>query len=506
MSSSTNTCPDCSIRLSFSGDGRTLLCERCGYSQLLSKATIKHTLAQFKRLRFFQGGLSTSATAVSTRLLLQEGIAAAKEERHNEACDYFEKIILTNPPREDEAEAWYWLSQLYEDPAEKRECLGEVLALNPAHGLARRDLALLDGRIAAADLIDPHYPQAQIPPQRRRVAKAAAMVCSRCASPLHYNAEHTVLLCDHCHYEEILPDVYDDLKQDEQFGQGAFEQDFTAALHTAKGHMRPQAMRTLQCQSCGVQFVLSPITLSVTCPYCTAQYVTESAETRHLLPPQALIPFAVTKDDVKQILRDWFHQHKLTRTEGLRVSRLVGVYLPVWTFDISGDIKWSGMVSQTNPVNGQQEWEKVTGSKYLFFDDYLVPATARRGPMLQKTVEAFDLQKLVAYDPRYLADWPAERYKIKLSDAGMLARNEVAKGIRQRPRRLVSDDVRNLTIGTSALIVESYKLILLPVWTAHYRSGDKTYDVFVNGQNGRVQGERNQNPVQKLLSWFKGGQ
>ncbi|MCB0033497.1 MAG: hypothetical protein KDE51_05750 [Anaerolineales bacterium] len=504
MTDQSRICPDCSSRLAFSGDGRSMICERCGYTQSLNQETEKRTLAQFKRLRFFQGGAPNASNA-ATRVLIQQGKAAAQEGRHNEACEYFEKVIITNPSSDDEMEAWYWLSTLYEDPAEKRECLGETLALNPAHGLARRDLAILDGRIAQDELIDPNRPQTRPRQKQKQAAQAAKMECPQCASPMRFNAEQTVLICDHCHYEELLPDAYDDLNRDEQFGRGAFEQDFTAALHTAKGHLKPQAMRILQCQSCGVQFVLSPATMSVTCPYCTAQYVTESAETRQLLPPQALVPFGVTNNQVKQILHQWFQKHKLIKSEGFRVSKLLGVYLPVWTFDISGDIKWSGMVQQTNPLNGQQEWEKVTGSKYLFFDDYLIPATARRSKMLRQTVDEFDLQKLVEYDPRYLADWPAERYKVKLSDAGMMARNEVAKGVRARPHQLTSYDVRNLTIGTSALIIESYKLIFLPVWTAHYRSEGKTYDVYVNGQNGRVHGERNQNPVQKLLSWLTGG-
>lgn len=496
-------CPECSSKMSFDGTGYNLICDRCGYQKSTGKAKEKRTLAKFKIVRSLTRPSGGRDDGASDRIILQAGIAAFKEGRLHEACDNFEKLLLTTPSRENEAEAWYYLSQIYEDPAEKRECLGEVLALNPAHGYARRDLAILDGRIQEGEIVDPNTFRGN-GRRKKQAAAADQMACPNCASPMRFNPEHTVLICDHCHHEELLPDSYDDINRDEQFGQGAFEQDFTAALHTAKGHLKPESMRVLQCQSCGVQFVLSPQTMSVTCPYCMAQYVTEAAETRQLLPPQALIPFSITKDEARKRLRRWFKEHNLIKTDGFRVSHLLGVYLPVWTFDISGDIAWSGQVQEQNSFNNQTEWVTVKGNKYLFFDDYLVPATARRSKVLQKAINGFDLQKLVEYDPRYLADWPAERYKIKLSDAGMGARNQIAKGIRQRPHQVTTADVRNLRLGTSALIVESYKLIFVPVWTAHYLSEGETFDVFISGQNGSIHGERNLRPVQKLFSWLTG--
>jgi hypothetical protein len=36
----------------------------------------------------------------------------------------------------------------------------------------------------------------------------------------------------------------------------------------------------------------------------------------------------------------------------------------------------------------------------------------------------------------------------------------------------------------------TYKLVLLPVWIAHYLHGGKTWQVLVNGAGGKVLGER----------------
>jgi hypothetical protein len=73
-----------------------------------------------------------------------------------------------------------------------------------------------------------------------------------------------------------------------------------------------------------------------------------------------------------------------------------------------------------------------------------------------------------------------------------------------------------------AVVIESFKLILLPVYLAHYRlpgdghyrlPGDghyrlpddaETYDVLINGQNGVVRAERTEGVIGRLWEWLAG--
>ena len=50
------------------------------------------------------------------------------------------------------------------------------------------------------------------------------------------------------------------------------------------------------------------------------------------------------------------------------------------------------------------------------------------------------------------------------------------------------------------MVIESYKLALLPVWINRVNWEDKSYEVMVNGQNGQVFGEH---PEIGLLNWLK---
>src|SRR5690348_448290 len=86
------------------------------------------------------------------RELLVYGVAAAKANSPLEARNYLEWVLRTDADLEQQAEAWYWLSTLSNDPGEKRSCLESALAASPDYPEARRDLAILDGRLRAEDL------------------------------------------------------------------------------------------------------------------------------------------------------------------------------------------------------------------------------------------------------------------------------------------------------------------------------------------------------------------
>ena len=96
----------------------------------------------------------------------QKGIAAVKAGNHNLARQFLEAALAENP---NDAVAWLWMTSVAHKPAEKRECLKRVLAIDPDHAVAKRGLELL-GREPAAPLaaepLAPEAPPAAPPPPR----------------------------------------------------------------------------------------------------------------------------------------------------------------------------------------------------------------------------------------------------------------------------------------------------------------------------------------------------
>ena len=89
------------------------------------------------------------------------------------------------------------------------------------------------------------------------------------------------------------------------------------------------------------------------------------------------------------------------------------------------------------------------------------------------------------YDLRYLADWPAEIYDIPMADASLDARSQAYA----RTRRDLPNLLNNMKIvhtSSENLIVESFKLVLLPVWMTELPFDGREHLVLINGQSGEV--------------------
>lgn len=482
----------------FSGDGRAMLCERCGHQQEL-EVQKQSTIEQLIKLRRMVA--ANRIENRSMRSMLRLGVGSFNDGHLPVARSYFEQVILNTGMHDEEMEAWVWLARLITDPAEMRGCLEQALAIDPTNGEARKELAILDGRIAP-DLLDgAARPTPSADPLESDVQQ---MMCPNCTGAMTFDPERQQMVCPFCHHAQSAV-VSIDVTRDEQFGQGALEQDFDAAVHSIQGEAKPEQMRLLTCQGCGTEFVLGPETLSLTCAYCSSVYVTEAAETAELIPPQAVIPLALNRDHAQQAAIRWFKERRISRSDLTRVSPLSGLYIPVWTFDIGGEIKWQGVMTRGEQRSGRSTRVNVTNSKYVFYNDVLVLAMIHQNQLFQELIQGYDLEQITPYDPRLLADWPAERYTVSVSDAARQARTAVTKKVRQMPHGLEGGgdlDAKSIRTNMNGLVIESYKLLLLPVWTLHYHRQDKPYDMLINGQTGEVEGVDERGMVAKLKAWF----
>lgn len=494
-------CPQChQSTLVYTADGKAIVCEKCNHQMVVEvripppeEIIYTNSLIGQQTQRRDRDRM-TSSEIGGVRSMLVLGREAVRQNDRQEAYKCLSKLLLMNPEPQESSDAWYWLSEIYDEPEHKKRCLKESLSYVTTNALALRGLALVEGRIQADELVNPdQLPQSSTDTSPIPV-QAEHFTCPQCTGHMNYTPDASKVRCDFCGYEQEATAVSGETR----FGQGPFEQDFIAAMATAKGHRQPTQMRTFLCQGCGIEFLLTPEILSVTCPYCTSVYVTEAAENRETVSPHALIPFALNQEEAQKQIRHWFKERNIQK---IAVSALVGVYLPVWTFDIGGEIGWQGYEHKN------KQKVRHSGISGISYDDVLVPATKKLpAKLLQKALAKFDLTQLVAYDPHYLADWPAERYQIALSDAAIQGRKQVVRDIRQRPYQITDEGMYldEFQIRTSGMLIESFKHILLPVWILHYKLDGKIYDVIVNGQTKEVVGDWPQSIVGSLVSWLKG--
>ncbi len=397
----------------------------------------------------------------SVRDLLVRGIAAAKDGANDEARRYLEWALRLDSTLQQCIKARLWLSRITDDMAEKRAHLEEILFADPMHAEARRELAILDGRLDPADIVDPNHVPVKVP-DTPQPAQARRFICPNCGGRMVFAPMGTSLICEYCARHS---------RSEALAGDGAVdEQDFVLALATAKGHTCPVATKCYVCQDCGASFVLGPEKLSFTCPYCASVYVVEQTKLRELVPPEGVIPFVVTQDRARRAALEWLAAEEL---DAAPVVSLNGVYIPMWTFDI--DVAWKG--------------------QRRLADDVLTPASNTLPQEMASVVGSFHLDKLAPYDPGYLADWPAETYDISMADASIKARAKVRTSVAERLGKRIED----FGPGVARLSVMSFKLIIVPLWIVRYSHGERQYTILVNGQTGVAQGEK---PSRGILGWL----
>jgi predicted RNA-binding Zn-ribbon protein involved in translation (DUF1610 family) len=432
------------------------------------------------------------------RDLLVRGIAAVKAGDVAEARHYLEWVLDRASTQEQKIDAWWYLSEITNDAKQVRDYLENILAVDPMDGRARRKLAILDGKLKPDEVVDPDRLQPQT--QGMATAEVNRFICPKCGGRMTYAPDGATLVCEYCAAQERISG------DQTQHSAG---QDFFVAMATQKGHLHPVDVLTFNCQGCGASFTLPQERMTFTCPFCGSAYVVKSGATRSLLEPDAVIPFGLDEEKAKQVLREWFQAHRAP--EPLRVTQGVGMYLPVWSFSICGPVPWRGMQRQ------DQEWGRsgglrfqedklvpCSGEDYILFDNLLVPATHNPPQRWGEMATTYQLGSLVPYASSYLANWVGVTYQVELGGASLEARQQAVSLAREQVMRGQEKQVIDLTINPANMMVESFKLLLLPVWLMRFSSAEKTFTILINGQTGTVRDERMENRGEALLKKILG--
>jgi hypothetical protein len=420
--------------------------------------------------------------------LLRSGIIEAKSGEVGPARRYLERVIHLSSDHTTLAEAWYWMSTITENPSEKHSMLENCLSHDLRHARARRALALLDGTLKPEDIINPDRLPAAV--QKVSHPEADRIMCPQCGARMVYTPDGGTLVCDFCSSHQNLTSQ----KQAE-------EQDFLIAMATARGHGKPIATQVFHCQSCGAEFILLPEIVSSSCAYCESPHVVSLAEARELIQPEGIIPHVMTRERAFHLLEVWVEEHQIKPQEELRPPR--GVYLPIWTFDIGGGIEYSGYTLDTGQEYGGpgQITTRIQDFYAVHIDDLVVPASRNTAVHMARLLPSFDLRTTQPYDSRFLANWAAEVYTVPMSDASLDARSQAYAALkRDLPREIAS--LQNLRTSSAKLIIESFKLVLLPVWMTELQVREQLELVLINGQNGTVEGPGSSDPKDGLLDWL----
>src|SRR5512143_852226 len=128
--------------------------------------------------------------------LVRSGIIDAKTGNRESAQRYLDRAIYISNDHDVLAEAWFWMSQVTDDVAEKRKALENCLTQDIHHARARLALAILNGQLRPDEVVNPD----QLPPvpENLRAVNAERFTCPKCGGRMSFAPDGQSLVCEYC--------------------------------------------------------------------------------------------------------------------------------------------------------------------------------------------------------------------------------------------------------------------------------------------------------------------
>ncbi len=345
--------------------------------------------------------------------------------------------------------------------------------------------------------------------------------CENCGGVMEFDVESQSLKCPNC--DTVVPIINDKSR--------IVEHSLTRrALQSIRAEEKTS--HTMECRGCGAKIEVDATSTATECPYCGSDYVLAGKQEDAILP-DGVLPFQVDKNRVGELFRRWMKGRWLAPGELKHLyqkDRLQGIYIPYWTFDAKAAARYTAMGGRHRTVtrrgaDGKEvrevvtDWYPTSGNLHHFFYDILVCASDKMESGLLRRVGSYGTQQMASYTPEYLSGYGAECYTVDLNQAHRQALRNMESELESMARSDVLrryDEVMDVRVSAD-FREETYKHVLLPVYTTAYTYKGKRYHVLINGQSGKVEGDYPKSPVRlagivlavvillALLYWFSEG-
>lgn len=334
----------------------------------------------------------------------------------------------------------------------------------------------------------------------QKIQKIGRFKCTNCGSmDVGYSAEEKKLKCNYCKNIWDIPRESDKIIE-RKLGEGFRLEDMPLGLGVES--------RVSHCTSCGANTAIPADQVNTSCPFCGSTAVNEEAMDTKVIQPAGIVPFSFPKKMALQafegwVKQGWFHPNNLNKMAQLH--EISGVYLPFWTFDALTESSWTADAgyyyyesesytdsegnTQTRQVQ-KVRWVPTGGYYDHFFDDIVVIASKGIPQGIIQEVYPFDLKEVVNYDSQFVLGWDCEVYQKDVKEGYETADGIMDEFIRAEcVKRIPGDTYRFLNVSTRKNEL-TFKHILLPIWIAAYRYNNKVYRFIVNGQTGKITGNK----------------
>lgn len=333
--------------------------------------------------------------------------------------------------------------------------------------------------------------------------------CAGCGAPLHFKPGTRSLLCTYCGTANNIEQGDLDVVKVSLLPI-PIDAYTTAIQKSTINNSLLTTSEIASCKNCGASTTLDPNIVSTNCPFCASPMVIDH-HTEVLIKPNALLPFEL---DHKAALisfkgwgkKLWFAPNDLKEVfNRFSENGLKGVYIPYWSYNAAIDADYEGRQGEyyyvTRNVRGSDgknstvrerrtRWYDVSGTVEGNIENVLISASTSLSQSNADKISAWNLDKLVPFDERYLSGFLAQKYQLNHQDALIKAKSKMNNEIEGWIIRDIGGDDQEIDNYEVNYNDVTLRYILLPVYLSSYQYKNKTYTILINAFTGRVYGDR----------------
>ena len=317
--------------------------------------------------------------------------------------------------------------------------------------------------------------------------------CKVCGGELYWDAQKGALLCEYCDATYQVTDF-----EDMTLHNDVENQEISNVEKGVTEDTEDIEMVVYQCNHCGAELVTSNKTMATTCAYCgRAVSITEKSVGD--FRPEKIIPFSIDKAKAISLYKEYINKSPIAPkefTDDAVIEKMQGLYVPFWLYSLFVDGKTSFECEKVSSrrsgdykITTHQVYNVIVDSDSQF--SYVpVDASVKLDNQLMDSLDPYSLQKIVDYNPAYMAGYFAEQF------------DESPEKTFDRGKEKIVKAVKNLAIskinGYSSIKTNENNTIfrnevvnygMLPVWLLNVEYKGEKYTFAVNGDTGKAVGK-----------------
>lgn len=233
------------------------------------------------------------------------------------------------------------------------------------------------------------------------------------------------------------------------------------------------------------------------CPFCAKEELTPSKQQEKVIQPFSIIPFTIPEATAKKILDRHLNSLYPRMLPGdiweiTKENKLRGVFIPYFLFDVFTRTTWKGEggIEVNDGKQKKMVWDNFSGYLERHFSDLSIQLT-KGSPGHFASIADYNFRDAVKYDAHYLSLFTTELYQTPEKDAFALAEALIdgQLGMDVMTRLKKTNENKNLKVTTEKQAL-TLRHVLVPLWIVTYDYKGNTFKYIINGQTGKVAGEK----------------